>query len=342
MFVLVTGGSGYFGSLLVRALLAQGDSVRVFDLEDAEDRPPGVELVRGDIRDPASVAKACKGISVVYHNVAQVPLANNRHLFDSVNVQGTANLLSSALAEGIKKVIHTSSSAIFGAPKENPVTGQTVPRPFEAYGKAKYEAELVCGEYVEKGLDITIIRPRTILGHGRMGIFQILFEWIRTGFNVPVLGKGNSIYQFVHAGDLANACIAAARRQGASVYNCGTDRYGTMRQALEALCEHAGTGSRVRSVPMMPAILGMRLANFFGIAPLRAYHALMYGRSLYFDITKAQTELNWQPKYSNEEMLIESYESYLANPKKLSGFSAPGYHRSPVKQGVLNVVKWCL
>ena len=73
-------------------------------------------------------------------------------------------------------------------------------------------------------------RPRTIMGHGRLGIFQILFEWIREGYNIPVLGRGDNVYQFVHADDLAEACILAAARPGPTTYNCGALRPGTMRR----------------------------------------------------------------------------------------------------------------
>jgi nucleoside-diphosphate-sugar epimerase len=82
---LVTGGSGYFGCLLRERLAARGDAVRVLDLIDADDRPPQVEFVQGDIRDADVVRAACVGADVVYHNVAQVPLARDRHLFESVN-----------------------------------------------------------------------------------------------------------------------------------------------------------------------------------------------------------------------------------------------------------------
>ncbi len=234
MMTLVTGGSGYFGSLLLRKMQARQMAVRVYDISRADDLPDQVEFVQGDIRDYDRLASSCHGVAAIHHNVAQVPLARDKHLFQSVNVDGTVNLLRAALAAGVRKIIYTSSSAIFGAPRSNPVTEDTAPAPGEAYGAAKYEAEKVCREYVQKGLDVTIIRPRTILGHGRLGIFQILFEWVRTGFNVPVLGRGDNLYQFVHADDLAEACILAADRAGPAVYNIGTDRFGTMRQGLEA------------------------------------------------------------------------------------------------------------
>lgn len=339
--VLITGGSGYFGSLLLQRMRRESPC-RIFDLVDASDRPADVEFVQGDIRDFEAIRRACRGARVVHHNVAQVPLAKDRHLFESVNVDGTRNLLEAAKAEGVAKVVYTSSSAVFGAPKSNPVTPETAPAPAEAYGRAKYEAEKICQHYVEGGLDVSIIRPRTILGHGRLGIFQILFEWIRTGFNVPVLGRGDNLYQFVHADDLAEACRLAGERPGARIYNIGAAQYGTMREVLEALCRHAGTGSTVRSVPMLPAVWGMKMTSVLGLSPLGAYHALMYGRSMYFDINRARTELGWEPRFSNEEMFKSSYDWYVQNRERVLAERGLSHHRSAVKQGVLNLVKWVL
>ena len=159
------------------------------------------------------------------------------------------------------------------------------------------------------------------------------------GANIPVLGSGENLYQFVHADDLADACILAGLRASPALYNCGTDRFGTMREVLESLCAHARTGSKVKSVPMAPAILGMKLTSAIGASPLGAYHALMYGRSMYFDISKATHELNWKPKFSNEEMFIDSYEWYLKNRELVISQSGASHHRSAVKQGVLSLVK---
>jgi nucleoside-diphosphate-sugar epimerase len=335
---VVTGGSGYFGSLLVRKLRERGDTVRVFDLMDAGDRPPDVEFAPGDIRDLAAVRRACAGATHVYHNVAQVPLAKDRHLFRSVNVTGTENLLAAAVEAGVRKVVYTSSSAVYGVPERNPVTEDMEPHPSEAYGRAKLDGELACRRFAREGLDVAILRPRTILGHGRLGIFQVLFEWIRQGANIPVLGSGANRYQFVHADDLADACILAARRPGSATYNCGTDRFGSMREVLERLCLHAGTGSRVRSVPAWPAVAGMKLTALLGLSPLGPYHALMYGRSMYFDITRARTELGWQPRYSNDEMFVASYDWYLAHRDEVLRSSGASHHRSAVRQGVLALI----
>ena len=336
---LITGGSGYFGSLLRDRLHASGQAVRVFDLMDANDRPPDIGFVQGDIRDATSLAKALEGCDAVFHCVAQVPLAKDRALFHSVNVGGTENLLRACLAARVRKVIYVSSSAVFGAPKSNPVTEATPPAPAEAYGRAKLGGENLCRLYASRGLEVTIIRPRTILGHGRLGIFQILFEWIREGHNIPVLGRGDNVYQFVHADDLAAACRLAAGRPGAALYNCGAAKFGTMREALEQLCAHAKTRSRVRSVPMLPAVLFMKLTSALGLSPLGPYHALMYGRSLWFDCARAQRELGWQPRCSNDEMLRQSYDWYLDHRDQVLAAHGASQHRSPVKQGALALAK---
>lgn len=336
---IITGGSGYFGSLLRDRLRARGQTVRVFDLADTEDRPADVSFVPGDIRDITQVAQALTDGSTVYHCVAQVPLAKDKQLFHSVNVQGTENLLQAALTAKVSKVIYVSSSAVFGVPQSNPVTEATPPTPGEAYGAAKLEGENLCQRYTRTGLDVTIIRPRTIMGHGRLGIFQILFEWIREGYNVPVFGRGDNIYQFVHADDLAEACMLAAARPGSTTYNCGAASFGTMRDALEHLCAHAKTGSQVRGVPMKPAVALMNLTSALGLSPLGAYHALMYGRSLYFDSSKAQRELHWQPRYSTDQMFAQSYDWYLANRAAILRSPGASHHRSAVKQGLLALFK---
>jgi nucleoside-diphosphate-sugar epimerase len=224
---LVTGGSGYFGSVVVERLVDAGHEVRNFDLLEAV-HPSGVEFVRGDVRDPLDVAAAVDGCDVVFHNVAQVPLAKDPAVLRSVNVDGTRILLDACESAGVSKVVHTSSSAVFGVPDTNPVLPSTVPRPVEPYGHAKLAAEWACLDATRRGLDVSIVRPRTIVGHGRLGIFGILFDWIADGADPVVLGDGSNRYQFVHADDLAEACIRAGVTADPGVFNIGTDRFGTM------------------------------------------------------------------------------------------------------------------
>ncbi len=336
MNALITGGSGYFGSLLVDRLLAKQWNCRVLDLNTYHGNE-SVQYHKGDIRDYNDVRNACANVDVVFHNVAQVPLAKDKKLFDSVNKLGTENILNASLESGVKKIIYTSSSAVYGVPLKNPVTENMLPIPMESYGRAKYEAEKLCKNYISDKFEVIIVRPRTILGHGRLGIFQILFEWINEGKNIPVLGDGDNLYQFVHADDLADALILCSSSNVKSgIYNCGSEHYLSMRATLENLCKYANTGSKVKSVPFNIAIAGMKISSYIGLSPLGPYHALMYGRSMYFDISKLKNNLGWQPKYSTDEMFRQSYDWYCSNRQKILNSSESGsHHQSKVKQGVL-------
>ena len=336
--VLVTGGAGFFGTLLVQRLLQRGTVVRIFDRHRPGPLPANVTMVEGDVRDAAAVRAAAEGVEVIHHNVALVPLARDRRGFWSVNEGGTRNVLEAARAAGVRKVVHMSSSAVYGAPRHNPVDESTPPMPGEDYGRAKLAAEAVCRDYRDRGLDVTIIRPRTIMGHGRLGIMQILFEWVRQGLAVPVLGKGDNRYQFVHGDDLAEACVAAAERAGSADYNIGAAVFGTMRETLHGLIAHARSGSRIVSLPMAPAAMVTRCAGRLGVSPLGPYHALMYGRPLWFDITRAQKELQYQPRFSNIEMICESYDWYLANRDAILRRTGGSPHSMAVRQRALGLL----
>ena len=218
----------------------------------------------------------------MFHNVAQVPLAKDRALFDAVNVGGTANVLVAARDAGVAKVVHTSSSAVFGIPEHNPVTEAHAVPAAGGLRTGQAASRAAVPRRGRSGLDVTIIRPRTILGHGRLGIMAILFEFVADGAPVFVLGGGANRYQFVHATDLADALPARRRPRGADrSYNVGAAEFGTMRETLQALVDHAGTGSRVRSLPVAPA----RVADAggwrgLGLAPFAPYHWLLYSESL--------------------------------------------------------------
>lgn len=339
--VLITGGSGYFGSVLAAAAHAAGSTVRILDLNppDSDDFAGfDVDFVQADIRDRDAVIAACSDMDVVFHNVAQVPLAKDRELFESVNVTGTANLLIGARDAKVAKVVHTSTSAIYGIPAHNPVTEETLPTPVEEYGRAKLVGEKLCADAVAAGLDVTIVRPRTIMGHGRLGIMAMLFELIEAGAPIPLLGRGDNRYQFVHAEDLASACLAAADRPGATSYNIGATTFGTLAETLGALIDHAGTGSRIQPLPMGAARFAMKAASLAHLVPLAPYHWLLYGESLYFDCTKAQTELRWSATRSNAEMMIESYDWFCAHRDSLD--AGGSVHQSPAKLGVLKVLEY--
>jgi len=336
---LVTGGSGFVGATIARRLIERGEQVRVLDIWRSDDLPPQTEFVLADINDRAAVTAAMQGVEYVHHNVALVPLHKAGNRYWTVNVDGTKVALDAARAAKVKMFSHMSSSAVFGLPEIMPITNDTAREPIEIYGRAKKAGEELVMAAQGAGFPATIIRPRTIIGTGRLGIFQILFEWIKDGANIYTIGKGEGLFQFVHCDDLADTSILACLKQRPGVYNVGTDRFGTLKGDLEFLCAHAGTGSKVKSLPVGLAIGTLRTADVLGLSPLSPWHYLTYHKPFYFDSEPVYRALDWRPQYSNREMMTSSYDWFIAHQEKLKTGKDTSAHKSPVKQGILKLLK---
>lgn len=336
---LVTGGSGFVGSTIAKRLIDRGESVRVIDIWKSDDLPDDVEFIKADINDVDAVGNAMRGVTYVHHNVALVPLSKAGQRFWTVNVEGTRVALEAAKKEKVRMFAHMSSSAVYGSPDIMPITNDTPRDPIEIYGRAKKEGEDLAMRAAEEGLAVSIIRPRTIIGTGRLGIFQILFEWIRDGANIYVIGSGNVDFQFVHVDDLSDVSIFSCLQKTPGVFNTGTNKYGTLRGDLEALCKYAGTGSKVKSLPAGLTINTLKLLDKVGLSPLAPWHYLTYHKPFVFDSEPVYEALGWLPKYSNQKMMKISYDWFVENYDEYSVKLDASSHKSPVKQGVLKLLK---
>ncbi len=336
---LITGGSGFLGNLIARRLHARGESVRVLDIWEDPSRPDGIEFVKCDIRDAAGVARAMQGVEIVHHNVALVPLTKAGSEFWSVNVEGSRIAAGQAVKAGVKTFIHMSSSAIFGAPKTCPVTNDSPMTPVEIYGRAKLAGELAVRDICAQGnVPLIVIRPRTILGEGRLGIFQVLFQWMQENRKIYVIGDGNQKFQFVHAHDLMDAYLLAMDADKPGVYNVGTNRFGTLRESLEHVIAHAHSTSRVASLPAGLTINTLRILDWLRLSPLAPWHYLTYHKAFHFDV-QPLLDLGWKPRYSNDEMFRESWDWFVKNKDRLTAEAAASPHRSVVKQRLLGLLK---
>ena len=335
---LVTGGSGFLGNLIASKLLMQGEEVSILDIWQDEKQDKNIKFIQSDIRDKDNVIKAMKGIDVVHHNAALVPLTKSGTRFWSVNVEGSRAAAESALTAGVTKFIHMSSSAIFGIPQEYPITASTLPKPVEVYGKSKLAGELAVRE-VFRGSNVllSVIRPRTILGEGRLGIFQILFEWIHHNRDVYTIGKGNGLFQFVHAHDLLDAYMKTLRLEKSGVYNIGTDNFASLNSALENLIGYAGSNSRIRHLPEKLTIGTLKILDKARLSPLAPWHYKTFHKPFYFDM-QPLVDIGWKAKYSNDLMLQESYEWFLKH-KKINNSSGNSPHRKNVNEKILKFLR---
>jgi nucleoside-diphosphate-sugar epimerase len=336
---LITGGSGFVGDLVARRLRARGHEVLVLDVWEDPTRPKDIQFVECSVLNRDGVARAMRGVDVVHHNAALVAQTDAGKQYWEVNVEGSRIVAEESVKAGAKWFIHTSSTAVFGIPPDQgPITHHTPTKPVEPYGRSKlageHAVEAICNRH---NIPLITIRPRATLGGGRLGIFQILFQWISQNYNVYVIGDGNIKFQFIHAADLMDFYMLALDAQKPGTYNVGTDRFGTLRCDLEALIDYAGSVSVVKGLPPVIAINALRTLYWMRLSPLVPWHYLTYHKPCYFDV-QPLLELGWKPRYSNLDMLKESYDWFVRSRQEgREGQGSP--HRSPINQGILWLVK---
>ncbi|GBC85577.1 UDP-glucose 4-epimerase [bacterium HR11] len=338
---LVTGGAGFLGLQLVRRLQDEGVAVRILDREPPDEtwlaRP--ADFVEGDIRDPSVVAQAVRDVEVVFHLAAVLPVAKAGRAYDEVNVHGTRLLLEVCQANRVRRVVFVSSSAVYGIPRRCPVTEETPFRPLGAYGRSKARAEQVCRAFRARGLDVMVLRPRTVIGPGRGGILTLLFRYVAEGRRVYLIGRGTNRFQLISSEDLVEACVRAARAAvPGDDFNVGAAEYRTLREDLQGLIDHAGTGARLCPLPAVPVKTVLWLLDHLGLSPLVDWHYRTPDKDFYFDIRKARDLLGWEPRDSNVRALIKGYEWYRAHRAEIDR-RVGTTHRKSVREGILQWVR---
>ena len=340
MLVAISGGAGFLGLHLARRLVGDGYVVRILDLAPLDDPPLAgrVEEVRGDVRLASDARRLVGGADVLVHAAAALPIQVTRDAIRSVNVEGTAVTLGAALEAGVRRVVLISSTAVYGVPERHPIHEDDPLVGVGHYGESKIEAERLCAEFGRRGLEAVVVRPKTFVGPERLGVFEILFDWIREGRRIPILGDGSNRYQLLAVEDLVDAVV---RCFGAPVageaLNIGAGRFGTVREDLEALAAHAGSGSRLRPVPARPAEIALRGLELARLSPLAEWHYRTAHKDSFVSIDKARSLLGWEPRLSNAETLCATYDWYLAHREQLG--AAGTTHRVPWDQRALGVLR---
>ncbi len=338
MLYAISGGAGFLGLHLARRLLADGHQVRTLDVASLDDPEleASVEELRGDVRDRGRVERLVAGADIVVHAAAALPIQASRDSIRSVNVTGTEHVLRAARAAGTKRVLFISSTAVYGVPEKHPIEESDPLIGVGSYGESKIDAEALCRV---AAVETTIIRPKTFIGPERLGVFEILFDWIREGRRIYILGQGHNRYQLLAVEDLVDAIVRAAVDPEAAgeTFNVGATDFGTVRSDLRGLIEHAGSSSRLRPVPVKPAELALRALELLRVSPLAEWHYKTAHRDSFVDVSKAQRLLGWQPRLSNRDALIGTYDWYLANRERVGGVGVT--HRVPWSQQALGLLK---
>ena len=341
MLWAISGGAGFLGLHLARRLLADGHQVRTLDLAPLDDAEleRSVEEVRGDIRSARDVRRLVDGAGVLVHAAAALPIQASRESIRSVNVGGTATLLAAAAEAGVRRHVLVSSTAVYGVPKVHPIYEDAPLVGVGWYGESKIEAEQVTRDFGRRGLEFPIVRPKTFVGPERLGVFEILFDWIRDDRRIYMLGTGENRYQLLAVEDLVDAIVLAAERREAAgeTVNVGAGRFGTVRSDLQTVIDHAGSASRLTEVPARPAEIALRTLELLRVSPLAEWHYKTAHRDSFVDVGKAERLLGWTPRFSNAEALCRTYDWYLAHRETLK--AAGVTHRVPWNQQALALLK---
>ena len=338
---LVTGGAGFLGINLIRYLLERGIPVVSLDVApfDYPERD-SVRVLDGDIRDIDVVRAAMDGVDLVVHAAAALPLYSAEEIF-STDVDGIRNVLEAAYESGVSRFIHISSTAVYGIPDHHPLKEDDQLHGVGPYGEAKIEAEEICQAFREKGMCVSVIRPKSFVGPERLGVFALFYDWAKDGKNFPMLGSGKNRYQLLDVEDLCSAIFLAATLPGSrvnSTFNIGATEFATMKEDYQAVLDHAGHGKRIVPLPAAPAIWTLRLLERLGVSPLYKWVYETAATDSFVDVSKAQRHLGWDPKYSNQEALVRNYVWYIDNLASFEGRSGVS-HRVPWSQGILKLAK---
>lgn len=337
----ITGGAGFLGINLVRYLLERGHEVTSLDLEDFDYPERGrVRVVTGDIRHREDVRAAFAGADVVVHTAAALPLYPDEQI-RSTDIGGTRMVLETAAELGVPRVVHISSTAVYGIPDHHPLFETDRLEGVGAYGEAKVAAEALCAEFRARGLCVPVLRPKSFVGPERLGVFALLYDWAYTGHRFPLLGSGKNRYQLLDVEDLCAAIYLAATLDGERVndtFNIGAKEFATMREDYQAVLDEAGHGKSIVPLPAAPAIWALRVLERLGWSPLYKWVYETATKDSFVSIEKAERVLGWTPRYSNREALLRNYRWYVANLDRFARQSGVT-HRVPWSQGVLGLAK---
>jgi UDP-glucose 4-epimerase len=304
--VLVTGGAGFIGSNLVRALLERGDEVRVLDNFSTGNRANleglDVEIVEGELRSYERVHRAMRKAEIVYHlgALGSVPRSVQDPLTSSaVNVEGTLNVLLAARDEGARRVVFSSSTSVYGSSRQLPTTEETPPDPISPYGVAKLAAERYCISFsrVYDSFESVVLRyfnvfgPRQSPSSQYAAVVPLFVTAIAAGQPVQIHGDGDQSRDFTYVANVVDATLLAGETHGASgeIFNIAAGAPASVNTLADTIGSILGKPVEKEHLPPRPGDI----------------------RDSWADLGKAQRVLGYAPRIDLEEGLRRTIESLL-------------------------------
>ena len=339
MNILISGASGYYGSILTKFLINENiDCI-------------GIDLIKSNIltKEKQILCDICNydelkrklekyKFDMIIHLASQIDFAvhNQNNLYDN-NIISTKNLLKIAEEHGIKTFIFTSSNSIFLGLNQPLILDSDVPKPIDMYGKSKFDSENIILKYQNK-FNVIILRCPNIIDAGRVGMMSILFDLVRANATLWTIKNGQIKHQCLYAQDLNMAIKKLLFLNKSKIYNIGSENVPNFKEIFENLINVAKSKSKIRSIPSGLAIFFLKFLYKLRLSPMGPYQFRMLTMNFEFDISKIKKELNWKPTKTNSEIIKIAYDFYIHNlnntKKKLNANSRP------VDMKILNILKF--
>ncbi|MHA1298545.1 MAG: NAD-dependent epimerase/dehydratase family protein [Candidatus Helarchaeota archaeon] len=319
---LVTGGSGVIGRALVKKIIEQGETVRVYDLTPPPIKDPNIEFIQGDIKDPNKVIDACKGVDTIFHLAGKMPQARlDEKGFWEINVGGTVNLAKAGVKNNVKRFLFASTIEVYGPQRiYKPLTEEDKKVFTGHYSRNKLECEKLLLKYQKKyGMESTFLRIPMVLGPGfyHEKSTLALFLFIRYGLPIPVPFADIPVC-YVSSSDLADAFLLAEKSPDAvgEAFNIAAADYPNAKKFFQDLIKSVNSTSKVIIPPRGFVESALKLVKkvsnmmYKSVTPSELMDFVLYGGA--YSIEKAKRVLGYKPKKSVVQSWKECYLWYFS------------------------------
>ena len=320
MRVLVTGATGFTGSHLARALVSGGHTVRAL-VRDAKrasaSLPANAELVGGDLRDPAALARAVAGVDVAFNLAAVYRTAGiSSDTYRAVNATAVRQIVEAASATGVRRVVHCSTVGVHGDVEHPPANEEAPLRPGDIYQLTKLEGERLAREAGQRlGIEVTIVRPSGIYGPGDRRLLKLFRGVARRRF--PILGSGEIYYHLTYIDDLVEGFRLCGEHPAAAnrTYILAGPEVTTLNELVGLIADTAGVPAPTRHLPVWPIWMAGALLEAvcvpFGLEPpIYRRRVEFFTKSRAFDISRARSEIGYGPHIGLREGIRRTLDWY--------------------------------
>jgi len=313
--ILITGSSGFLGEELVN-YFSKDNEVFALDKEAPiffDGNSANIIKFVCDIRDKEKLGKIFKNnkIDIIIHCAAEILDEKDPNEVWRTNYNGTKNLLDLSEIYNVSKFIFTSTFSIFEKNYDSPIDEKEPSTAIVDYGKSKYAAENLILSHTYKG-DVVIFRCPVVIGKKRLDKLALLFEMVRLKTNIWLIGDGLNKIHFIYSLDLLNAINLSLDLNGKNLFNIGSDNVNSIREVFQKLLNHANSNKKIKNFPKFFGLMILKILNFLKLVSLGPYHQRMLVSNCVLNTDRIKKKINWLPRYTNEQMLVECYDYYLA------------------------------